>query len=75
VLIVGAGPAGLIAALSLAKHGIACTLMERNPETTPYPKMNITNCRTMEIFRRLGIDEKLRQIGEASGSPVSPAGH
>ncbi|KIW81594.1 hypothetical protein Z517_04620 [Fonsecaea pedrosoi CBS 271.37] len=66
VLIVGAGPAGLIAALSLAKLGIACTLMERNLETTRFPKMNITNCRTMEMFKRLGIDEKLREIGVAT---------
>ncbi|OQU98704.1 FAD binding domain-containing protein [Cladophialophora immunda] len=69
ILIVGAGPAGIIAALSLAKLGIACTLMERNLETTRYPKMNITNCRTMEMFKRLGIDQKLRQIGVASQYP------
>ncbi|EXJ60041.1 hypothetical protein A1O7_04190 [Cladophialophora yegresii CBS 114405] len=63
VLIVGAGPAGLIAALQLAEHGTPCMLVERNLDTTKWPKMDITNCRSMELLRRLGIDRGLREVG------------
>ncbi|KIY03003.1 uncharacterized protein Z520_01469 [Fonsecaea multimorphosa CBS 102226] len=63
VLVVGAGPAGLIAALQLAENGVPCMLVERNLDTTKWPKMDITNCRSMELFRRLKIDRGLREVG------------
>ncbi|KAL2820938.1 monooxygenase [Aspergillus cavernicola] len=66
VLVVGAGPAGLIAALQLATNGTPCILAERNLETTRWPKMDITNCRSMEILRRLGIADGLRDVGVPS---------
>ncbi|KAK1240402.1 hypothetical protein MKX07_004430 [Trichoderma sp. CBMAI-0711] len=37
-------------------------LVERNLDTTKWPKMDLTNCRSMELFRRLGISEGLREI-------------
>ncbi|MAD87812.1 MAG: hypothetical protein CL912_33040 [Deltaproteobacteria bacterium] len=64
VVVVGAGPAGLIAALQLAKNGVSCILAERNLDTTKWPKMDITNCRSMELLRRLGIDKGLRDVGK-----------
>lgn len=64
VLVVGAGPAGLIAALQLACNGQRCLLIERNLTTTSWPKMDITNCRSMELLKRLGIDEGLRSVGK-----------
>ncbi|KIV81897.1 hypothetical protein PV11_04046 [Exophiala sideris] len=63
VLVVGAGPAGLILALQLATNGIKCMLVERNLDTTKWPKMDITNCRSMELLKRLNIDQGLREIG------------
>jgi 2-polyprenyl-6-methoxyphenol hydroxylase-like FAD-dependent oxidoreductase len=64
VLVVGAGPAGLIAALQLATNNVPCMLVERNLETTKWPKMDITNCRSMEILRRLGVADGLREVGK-----------
>ncbi|KAH7121398.1 FAD binding domain-containing protein [Dactylonectria macrodidyma] len=63
VLVVGAGPAGMVASLQLARLGIRHMLVERNHETTKWPKMNLTNCRTMELFRRIGIADSFREIG------------
>ncbi|KAK1674051.1 monooxygenase [Colletotrichum godetiae] len=63
VLVVGAGPAGLLLALQLAKNGIRSLLAERNLDTTKWPKMDITNCRSMELLRRLGIADDLRAQG------------
>jgi 2-polyprenyl-6-methoxyphenol hydroxylase-like FAD-dependent oxidoreductase len=68
VLVVGAGPAGLIAALQLSVNKVPCILVERNLDTTKWPKMDITNCRSMEILKRLGVDQGLRDVGAfASG--------
>lgn len=63
VLIAGAGPVGLITAYTLAHHGIRCMLVERNESTTKWPKMDITNVRSMEILRRLGLADELREQG------------
>ena len=63
VLIVGAGPVGLVLAKELSHHGIASVIVERNLDTTRWPKMDITNCRSLELLRRLGLDEGLRRVG------------
>ena len=60
VLIAGGGPVGLSLALELNLHGIKALLCEKHPETTRHPKMDITNGRTMELFRRLGISKIVR---------------
>ena len=45
VLIAGAGPVGLTLAIDLGRRGARCTLIERNPSTAPYPKMDRSNAR------------------------------
>jgi 2-polyprenyl-6-methoxyphenol hydroxylase-like FAD-dependent oxidoreductase len=60
VLIAGGGPVGMTVALELARLGVACMLVERNLTTTRHPKMDITNARSMELFRRLGMADALR---------------
>jgi 2-polyprenyl-6-methoxyphenol hydroxylase-like FAD-dependent oxidoreductase len=64
VLIVGAGPVGLSLAIDLAWRGIAVTVVEtRARAAPPEPKCNHVAARTMEIFRRLGIADKVRNAG------------
>ena len=63
VLITGAGPVGLTLAIDLGRRGVRCTLIEKNPTTAPYPKMDRSNARTMEFYRRIGIVDRVRALG------------
>lgn len=65
VLVIGAGPAGMLLALQLARNGVRSMLIERNLTTTKWPKMDVTNCRSMELFNRLGISQGLRRQGKS----------
>src|SRR5712672_786324 len=70
VLIVGAGPVGLTLAIDLAWRGIDVTVVEtRAPAAPPEPKCNHVAARTMEIFRRLGAAEKVRNAGLPADYP------
>ncbi|MCX7362721.1 MAG: FAD-dependent monooxygenase [Alphaproteobacteria bacterium] len=62
VLIAGGGPVGMTLARTLASFGVRSLLVERNPTTTRHPKMDITNGRSMELFRRLGLADRLRAV-------------
>ena len=62
ILVVGGGPVGMTLALALARLGQRCMLIERNATTTRHPKMDITNARSMEIFRALGVADGLRAV-------------
>src|SRR3954471_11974723 len=70
VLIVGAGPVGLTLAIDLAWRGVDVTVAEtRRPGEPPEPKCNHVAARTMEIFRRLGLAEKVRNAGFPADYP------
>jgi 2,4-dichlorophenol 6-monooxygenase len=59
VLIVGSGPAGGAAALCLSTLGIANIMITKYRWTANTPRAHITNQRTMEIFRDLGIEDQV----------------
>lgn len=63
VLIVGAGPVGLTLAVDLGMKGVKCTLIEQKEAPQFLPKMERCNARTMEIYRRMGLAEKIRAAG------------
>src|SRR5690606_8791695 len=60
VLIIGAGPVGLSAAIELGHRGIRCLLIERNDRVGYAPRAKTTNVRTREHLRRWGIADALR---------------
>lgn len=74
VLILGAGPVGLGAALELARCNIPSILIERNDRTSWHPKTRNFNTRTMEIARGWGreiYDElRLLDLPEEWKSPI-----
>jgi 2-polyprenyl-6-methoxyphenol hydroxylase-like FAD-dependent oxidoreductase len=63
VIVAGAGPVGLTLAIDLGRRGVRCLIMERHPTTLPWPKMDRSNARTMEFYRRLGIADLVRALG------------
>ncbi len=56
VLVIGSGPAGSGAALALATLGVDHMVITKYRWTANTPRSHITNQRTVEIFRDLGID-------------------
>jgi 2-polyprenyl-6-methoxyphenol hydroxylase-like FAD-dependent oxidoreductase len=56
VLIVGAGPVGLMCALLLARQGIASRVVERRDGPQRAPAAHAVNARTLEICRAAGVD-------------------
>src|ERR671924_2040026 len=70
VVIVGAGPTGLTLAIDLGKRGVRCTVIEQKPAPQFLPKMERCNARTMEIYRRMGIAEKVRAAGLRADVPM-----
>jgi putative polyketide hydroxylase len=63
VLIVGAGPVGLTAALLLARQGVRSILVERHASTSIHPRAKVINTRSMEIFRLMGLEKGIRAAG------------
>jgi 2-polyprenyl-6-methoxyphenol hydroxylase-like FAD-dependent oxidoreductase len=70
VLIVGAGPTGLTLAIDLGKRGVRCTIIEQKDRPAFLPKMERINARTMEIYRRMGLSQKIRAAGLRPDCPM-----
>jgi 2-polyprenyl-6-methoxyphenol hydroxylase-like FAD-dependent oxidoreductase len=70
VIVAGAGPVGLTLAIDLGRRGVSCLIMERDPTTAPWPKMDRSNARTMEFYRRIGIVDRVRALGYPPDNPM-----
>jgi 2-polyprenyl-6-methoxyphenol hydroxylase-like FAD-dependent oxidoreductase len=63
VLIVGGGPVGLATALELSVQGVDCVLVDQTDGTVADPKVSTLSPRTMELCRRWGIAQRIRDAG------------
>ncbi|MQA11027.1 MAG: FAD-binding protein [Pseudonocardiaceae bacterium] len=59
VLIVGSGPAGAAAALALATYGVSNMVVTKYSRLADTPRAHITNQRTMEVLRDLGVEDEV----------------
>jgi 2,4-dichlorophenol 6-monooxygenase len=62
VLIVGTGPAGSAAAATLSTYGVRNTVVSRYGWTCRTPRAHITNQRTMEVLRDLGLEAEAKRL-------------
>ncbi|HLU19563.1 MAG TPA: FAD-dependent monooxygenase [Pusillimonas sp.] len=70
VLIAGGASVGLSMAAELGWRKIPCLLVEQRPEVNPHPRANAVGNRTMEYFRRWGVDQKLFNKGVPPDYPA-----
>ena len=70
VIVAGAGPVGLTLAIDLGRRGVRCLIVERHATTAPWPKMDRSNARTMEFYRRIGIVDRVRALGYPPDNPM-----
>ncbi len=55
ILIAGAGPSGLTAAILLKLRGLNPIVVDRKASVISLPAAHVTNLRSMEIFREMGV--------------------
>lgn len=67
VLVAGAGPTGLAAALFLLQRGVALRILDKAPQPATTSKALAVNPRTLELLETTGVSARIR----AEGRPVS----
>ena len=63
VLIVGSGPAGGSAAVFLSTYGVRNMMLTKYRWTANTPRSHITNQRTLEIMRDMGLERPMIELG------------
>src|SRR5436190_380425 len=64
VLIVGAGPTGLMLACQLARRGVRASIIDRHAGPARETRALGVQARTMEIYAQLGVVERALELGK-----------
>jgi putative polyketide hydroxylase len=70
VLVVGAGPCGLVAAITLARYGVRVVVVEQRASGSSLARALVMSTRVMELMRRFGLEEAVRD-GAADVNPTA----
>src|SRR5829696_1172266 len=70
VLVVGAGPAGLVAGLTLARYGVEVLLVEKRSSISTRSRALVLSTRSVEILRTFGLEDDVR----AASADIEPVG-
>ncbi|KAJ8516173.1 hypothetical protein ONZ45_g6510 [Pleurotus djamor] len=63
VMIVGAGPVGLLTAASLVRQGVVVRIIDRSPHPLIVGRADSLQPRTMEVFQQLGLGAEVFALG------------
>jgi len=63
VLVVGAGPTGLLLASELHRHGVECRVIDAQPAPLHWDRATVVHPRSLEVFESLGFLEPLLAAG------------
>ena len=63
VVIVGAGPTGVMLAIELARRGIEVSVLDKQPVRSSESRAIGIHARTLEVFDQLGIVERFVELG------------
>ncbi len=66
VLVIGAGPTGLVFAAELIRHGTTCRIVDKAEGPTPLSKATTVQARSLEMFEDLGFVDKAIAAGTQS---------
>ena len=76
VLVVGAGPTGLMLANQLARRGVRALIVDRHPGPALETRALGVQARTLEIYAHLGIVGRALELGKrATGANMWAEGH
>ena len=68
VLVVGAGPTGLVTALGLARRGVAVRVIDRKDGPANESRAMGVQARTLEYYRQLGYGDAVADLGVKAGT-------
>src|SRR5476651_2605823 len=75
VLIVGAGPSGLMMAAQLLRHGVQPVIIDSKHGPTNHSKALAVQARSLEIYRQMGVVDKVVANGrQAQGAILNNDG-
>ena len=63
VVLVGAGPAGLVAALELARHGVKSAVLNSELQVSQGSRAIVFTRRSLEILQQVGVAEQVMGMG------------
>jgi 2-polyprenyl-6-methoxyphenol hydroxylase-like FAD-dependent oxidoreductase len=63
VLVVGAGPTGLLLAAELQRRGVPCHLIDARPAPLHWDRATVIHPRSLEVFESLGLVDKFLAAG------------
>src|SRR5271156_2313932 len=63
VLVVGAGPTGLLLASELERRDVPCHLIDARPGPMHWDRATVVHPRSLQIFEAMGLVEKFLEIG------------
>ncbi len=63
VVIVGAGPTGVLLAIELARRGVEVRVLDKQPSRSPEARAIGIHARTLEVFHQLGIVDEFLALG------------